>query len=176
MSDRIKGVSRRVASAMLAATLIGGLATGAASAAPAAAVDPPAPPPEGKALIYVFRQMDAYWTTQAYISVDGAKVASIKGLQYSWFYAPAGSHELKLSWPLWPGPVKGVVTWDAGRTYFYKAMAELGYGRSGSRWGIGQVDAAAQALSMLDYRPSFGADKLTTSSGDPNDPANRTAP
>ncbi len=132
-----------------------------------------APPPPGKALVYIYREPDfAYAIASASFDIDGVNVAKLNNREYTWFYVPASAHALKIKWG-WNYTLKdllskdkGVVAvdWKEGRSYFYKLSASVAGIANGTvidrALASIEPDQALRELAVYRLVPSHNADKL----------------
>ena len=129
-----------------------------------------APQPQGnQSLVYIYRvDTFALGGRDAYFYVDGTNVADLSRNGYTWFHAPPGDHVLQQKWPIDVSmfqKIEAPVTWEAGKSYYYRFVTLGGDGRPGTitiRWQLSQVSEsqAQQEMTNTKLQPAFGAGKL----------------
>ena len=93
-----------------------------------------APPPDQKALIYVYRMPGlAFGAKQAHFYLDGIKAFDLNTSGYSYLYVSAGDHILSQNWEYWPldPPTDGIsapITVRAGETRYFRFSTSMGGG------------------------------------------------
>ena len=102
-------------------------------------------PPDGKALIYVFRPSSKAFAIKFPINVDDRAIATLGSKDFGFIYLSPGKHQLKgLS-----GPNKASVVdieVEAGKTYYY--LVEPKMGALTARAKISVFDAAKGPKAM----------------------------
>lgn len=135
----------------------------------------PAPHPDAnakQALVYIYRSDTfAFGGRDAYFYVNGVNVADLSRNGYTWFHAPAGTHQLVQKWPIDVSrqSLEGKVEWIAGETYYYKLLtdSESSHPTLTLRWRLAAVSPgiAEAELRATKYQPAIGASKLATAGG-----------
>jgi hypothetical protein len=135
----------------------------------------PASPPAGKALIYLYRSPNLIPSLiPEHFAVDDIDIAKLNSRQYTWFYAPAGSHffgpkknplELSIKEML-HGEQRLVVTWNNGQTYYYEFERNVGVGTLPGQVVITTIlkpidpEQASQELPLFHYVSSYNTDRV----------------
>ena len=90
-----------------------------------------APPPGGKALVYIYRPYNKWMSAQdAGFEANGKRIGFLDPQGYTYFHAPPGHYDLHLFWPfgvwtlqtpeLWSSDVRLPVDLNAGETHYFR--------------------------------------------------------
>jgi hypothetical protein len=120
------------------------------------------PPPEGKALVYIYREQGvALVGRQTWFYVDDVEVGELDNQGYTWAYVPAGLHTLKQEWPLditLGRTTDTTIDLQAGQSYYYKlrTAASFGYNTVSAAWEIANISPRIGnfEISQYHYQPA----------------------
>ena len=130
----------------------------------------PAPPPPGQALIYIYRVPSfALALDSAAFDVDKTNIVELYNKNYTWFYVPASSNDIRLSMggigrlnvTLLTLLNEGqVYDWRDGAIYYYRLSAF--YTGRAIGWNMSPIDEAQalRELAVYRYVPPHNLDKL----------------
>lgn len=90
-----------------------------------------APPPGGKALVYIYRPYNKWMSAQdAGFEANGKRIGFLDPGGYTYFHAPPGHYDIRLFWPfgvwtlqtpeMWSSDVKVPVDLNAGETHYLR--------------------------------------------------------
>lgn len=123
------------------------------------------PPPEGKALIYIYRGSGiAFSVPSAVFYVDGVKTAELNIGGYTWLYVPVGSHTLRQEWAFGEGSDQTLeisANWEAGKVYYYSFNTDWGHAFPYKvvHWALLPVEPeqARPEIAKYHYQPAINA-------------------
>jgi hypothetical protein len=120
-----------------------------------------APPPGGKALVYIYRPYNKWMAAQdAGFDANGKRIGFLDPGGYTFFHAPPGHYDIHLFWPvgvwtlqtpaLWTSDVTLPADFNAGETHYFRLTidGDIG-GFSGNSmqmhvgWRLAEVAPAA---------------------------------
>jgi hypothetical protein len=143
--------------ALATACLLSGCATGP--------VFTEAPPPEGKALVYIYRAptIGASGQTTGF-DVDEKRITTLDPGGYTYFYAAPGHYEIKQFWPIGLMTITTPALWQSIRLPMDLKAGETHYFRFGTaidampitvRWRFDEVpsDVARQEIGKEKLQP-----------------------
>jgi uncharacterized protein DUF2846 len=95
-----------------------------AAHAPTFAAAKAAPPEEGMALVYIFRDRAQPTAWSATVYFDESKVATLKEDGFTWAYLAPGEHRVRAEWPWLSGQDDSSITLNVvpGETYYLELL------------------------------------------------------
>lgn len=121
------------------------------------------PPPDGYAVVYMYRLKTEPAMRKAQIHVDGERVALLSNKSYTWFYVSAGSHILRTKWGFMADipELEGVLQAQPGGVHYVKmtgSVQMLHAGGSRTYSGIHEVsesEGRADLTKTKKYNPAI---------------------
>jgi len=122
------------------------------------------PPPEGYALVYMYRLKTQPAMRKAKILVDGEKTTVLSNKSYTWFYLSPGSHTLRTKWGFMAADIpelEGVIKAYPNSVHYIKMSGSIRDWGTGSFTTYSGIKEVSQAEAMKDlaktkkYNPAF---------------------
>jgi hypothetical protein len=118
----------RIFSLVVGVTLLAGLTVGCETVSEKAPRFHPAiAPPDGYAVVYLYRFDAPPYTRTIKFSMTGKPLLDAPERAYTWVYAKAGTHTVIGDWPNVSGwtPASTTFTVESGKSYFVRAVGRL---------------------------------------------------